>query len=757
LGGARGGFLITLHLMKIKSKIKFKISLLVSPIILALIIFAFSGCSDHLRSKNELLNFKNAEASKVLSEDGDLLGKYFYENRTNISFGQIPEHLKNALIATEDVRFYEHKGNDPRSFFRVLFKTILMNNRSSGGGSTITQQLAKNMFGRKSTGLFHVFTSKISEVIMAHRLEKVFTKDEILTLYLNTVSFGENVYGIESASSRFFNKSAESLKIEESAVLVGMLKANTFYNPRLHPENARTRRNVVLKQMEKYNYLKASSVDSLSKLPLIINYKRSGSAGVADYFLVQARNETEEILKNLNSVSGEKWDLQKDGLIITTTLNLSLQNYAIQSFHDHLSGMQKRLNEQYQSPAGKRILEQIAGKEMERLNLQGRVGEKVFQDIFDWNGTYADSITVSDSLKRSLTILHAGLMAMDPVTGGIKAWVGGIDFKTQPYDQILARRQLASVFKPVLYTAALEEGYEPCQYLDNDSITLSGFEDWSPENFDHTFGGKYSLSGALAQSMNIPTFSLFLEIGFGKVDSMWRKMGFSFPVANTPSLAMGTAEASIKEVAVAYSSLANGGYRIKPWCVQSVRTPEGEMIYSNEMTREKVSIMTEKSSLLMSAMLQKAIREGTGVSMNSVYGVDFPLAGKTGTSQDYSDAWFAAFNPKLVIVSRAGASSRSIHFNSGSYGSGSALALPLVALTLKKVKQDTALMNKIIAPFPDLPPELTNALDCPDFKKKNLFDVIINIFEKDKRTYDGTDRKVERTIKSILRKIFKKR
>lgn len=742
--------------MKGANGLQFKIILAALTLTLVFFAVACSGMSDHLKNKDELLNYKNATASLVLSEDGELLGKFFYENRTNISFDQIPKHLINELIATEDVRFYEHKGNDAKSFFRVLVKTILMNKRSSGGGSTITQQLAKNMFGRKRTGLFPVLRSKISEVIMARRLEKVFSKDEILTLYLNTVSFGENVYGIEAASARFFNKNSGSLKIEESAVLIGMLKANTYYNPRLHPENARIRRNVVLKQMERNKYLEAKDADSLSKLPLKIDYARSGSAGIADYFLIQVRNETEEILQNLGYVTGKKWDTEKDGLIITTSLNFSLQNYAIHSFRDHLSGMQKRLKEQYQSTSGKRILEQIADREMKRLNLEERANEIRIQEIFDWNGAYSDSITVADSLKRSLTILHAGLMAMNPVEGGIKAWVGGIDFKTQPYDQILARRQLASVFKPVLYSAALEEGYEPCQYLDNDSITLSGFDDWSPENFDHSYGGKYSLSGALTHSMNIPTFSLYLEIGFERVDSMWRNMGFSFTLDNTPSLSMGTAEASIKEVAVAYSSIANGGYRIKPWCVSSIKTPQGDVIYSNDTTQEKVRIMTEKSSLLMSAMLQKAIREGTGVSMSNVYGVDFPLAGKTGTSQDYSDAWFAAFNPNLVIVSRAGASSRAIHFNSGSYGSGSALALPLVALTLKKVKQDPPLKDKLIAGFPDLPPELANSLDCPDFKEKNLFDRIIDIFEKDKKTYEGTERKVERTIRSIFRKIFKK-
>ncbi len=736
-------------------RLTFKIITCATLATVVLIVFACSG-SEHLKSKEELLKYKNPVATKVLSEDGELLGKFLFEDRINISYAQIPDHLKNALVATEDIRFFDHRGNDLRSFFRVLVKTILFRDRSSGGGSTITQQLAKNMYGRKEAGFLHVVTNKIREMIMARRLEKVFTKEEILTLYLNTVSFGENVFGIEAASGRFFNKTTETLKAEESTVLIGMLKANTYYNPRLHPENAKLRRNVVLKQMGKYNYLKESESDSLSKLPLGLDYKKSGVSGPADYFLVQVREETNRILDSLNSVTDKKWDPEKDGLTITTTLNLPLQNYANQAFREHLSGMQKKLNEQYRNPVWKRSLEQITVKELERLNVTSKANEIRFQEIFDWEGSYADSITVADSMKKAMTILHAGLLAINPVKGAIKAWVGGIDFKTQPYDQILATRQLASVFKPVLYAEALEEGMEPCQYLDNDSVTLSGFEDWSPENYDHSFGGKYSLSGALAQSMNIPTFSLFLEIGFEKLDTMWKKMGFSFKISNTPSLAMGTAEASIREVAVAYASFANGGFRVKPRCISSIKTPAGEVIYSNDFTDPGTRILTEKSSLLMSAMLRKAIREGTGASMSSVYDVDFPLAGKTGTSQDYSDAWFAAFNPRLVIVSRAGASSRAIHFSNGSNGSGSALALPVVALTLKRLKQNPQLKDKLIAQFPELPPELAGALDCPDFKNKNLFDKIIDFFEKDKRSYENQGARNERKLRNFFRRLFKK-
>jgi len=593
---------------------------------------------------------------------------------------------------------------------------------------------------------------------MARRIEKVYSKNDILTLYLNTVAFGENVFGIEAASARFFNKTTSNLAIEESAVLVGMLKANTYYNPRRNPENAKARRNVVLGQMKKYKFLDTETADSLSLLPMVIDYSRkTRSEGIADYFLVQVRKEAEEVLKGYNSPDGSEWDLERDGLVIATTLNYSLQDYAVRSFSEHLSIMQRRLEAQYKSSSGKRALEQVASRELARLGLEQRASEMRVSEIFDWNGTYSDSLSVADSLKRALTLLHAGLLAMNPQSGGIKAWVGGIDFTTQPYDQVLARRQLASVFKPVLYAAALEDGYEPCRYLDNDSITLSGFDDWSPENFDHSYGGKYSLSGALAQSMNIPTFSLFLEIGFEKVNEMWRKMRFSFELVNTPSLALGTAEANIREVAIAYSSFVNGGYRLGPWCISSIRTHAGEVIYSRETTDEKVRIMTERTSQLMSAMLQKAVREGTGVSMSSVYGVDFPLAGKTGTSQDYSDAWFAAFNPGLVIVSRAGASSGSIHFNSGSNGSGSALALPLVALTLKKVKQNRSLRESLIMPFPELPPDLAGALDCPDFKDDSLFDIIIDIFGKDEKEYDTPERRVQRRVNSILRKILKKR
>ena len=695
-----------------------KITLVAAILPLIFILIVSIGAFGILQSEKELQNYKNASASVVLSEEGELIGKIFTENRTNITYAQLPKNLINALVATEDARYFKHKGIDSRSLVRVFVKTILLNKKNSGGGSTITAQLAKNMFGRKNKGPFAIFINKTKEALLAHRLEKVFTKEEIITLYLNTVPFGENVYGIEAASRRYFNKTTGELKMEESAVLIGILKANNLYNPRLYPENARNRRNIVLGQMRKYGYLKARDADSLRKLPIVLNYVNMESEGPADYFLYQVKNEVERILQEIHTSTGKKWNMEEDGLVITTTLNLSLQKMANQSFHDHLSVMQKRLDNQYNTGSGKRFIRRLAVNELKRTNLSEKADEVKPRLIFRWKGTTQDSISVIDSMMNSIRMLHAGLLALNPVTGEIRAWVGGINFKTHPYDQILARRQTGSTFKPFLYAEAFEEGIRPCNYLDNDSIVVSGDDIWSPRNFDQSHGGKYSLTGALVHSKNIPTFNLFLKIDFGHLDSLWRRLGFSFPLKNNPSVSLGTAEASIGELAVAYAAFSNGGYRVTPRKLVSIKSADGKMIWENKSNTEKVRVLSQKTGALINAILQKAVREGTGSAMASVYGIHIPLAGKTGTSQDYGDAWFVAYNPKLVIVSRVGASLPSVHFRSGSNGSGSALALPLIGLTLKNVQTRSELMNEFSGYFPPLPAELQNELDCPDLQGK---------------------------------------
>jgi penicillin-binding protein 1A len=730
------------------------VALIAAILPLVFVLIVSIGAFGILQSEKELQSYKNANASVVLSGDGELIGKIFTENRTDITYDQLPEHLVNALIATEDARYFKHRGIDSRSLVRVFFKTILFRDKSSGGGSTITEQLAKNMFGRKNKGPFAIFINKTKEAMLARRLEKVFTKEEIITLYLNTVPFGENVYGIDAASRRYFNKSTGKLKIEESAVLIGILKANNLYNPRLYPGNARNRRNIVLGQMQKYGYLKKAAADSLRKLPIVLNYLNLESEGPADYFLYQVKNEVNRILQEVYTSTGKKWNVEEDGLVITTTLNLPLQKLANQAFHDHLSVMQKRLDTQYQTKSGKRFITRLAENELKKANLTGSADEVKPRLIFRWQGTLQDSISMIDSIKSSIRMLHAGLLAMNPVTGAIRAWVGGINFKTNPYDQVLARRQTGSTFKPVLYAEALEEGIKPCNYLDNDSIVVSGPEDWSPQNFDHSVGGKYTLTGALVHSMNIPTFNLFLKVDFSRLDSLWKGLGFSFPLVNHPSVALGTAEASIGELAVAYAAFSNGGYRITPQKLISIKSADGKVIWQNKMDAEKVRVLSAGTTILMNAILQKAVREGTGSPLGALYGINIPLAGKTGTSQDYGDAWYAAYNPKLVIVSRVGASSPSVHFNSGSNGSGGTLALPLVGLTLKEVQAIPALREDFAGYFPPLPAELQGELECPDYRETNVIENFMGIFKKDRIEYDSSMHKQKKN--SFFRRLFGK-
>ncbi|MCK4562161.1 MAG: penicillin-binding protein, partial [Flavobacteriaceae bacterium] len=504
----------------VKKVIKLLFKLLFIAILIFGLFFAgiYYGVFGHLFTESELKDFKNETASLVLSDDGTLIGKYFAENRTNVEFNQIPKNLINALIAVEDARYFEHEGVDSRSLLRVLFKTILLQQKSAGGGSTITQQLAKNMYGRKNYGPLTMPVNKLKEVILAHRIENIYSKEDILTLYLNTVPFGENVLGIESAARRFFNKSTTNLKVEEAAVLIGMLKANTYYNPRLYPEHALKRRNVVLGQMEKYAYLSKKITDSIQNLPLQLDYANIESEGPANYFLVQVKKEVNEILKIVNKELDTAYDIKKSGLIIETTLNIDLQNYALQAFQSHLSKMQSRLDKQYKSGVSKIDLQKLVNKELEKLKLINKSDVKKNREMFSWKGFYTDSISVKDSLKQTLTLLQAGLIAVEPNTGAIKIWVGGIDYRTQPYDQIFAQRQTASAFKPILYATALEEGAMPCQYLDNDAIGLTDFDDWQPQNYDHSLGGKYSIAASLAKSMNIPTVNLFLQVPFESLE-----------------------------------------------------------------------------------------------------------------------------------------------------------------------------------------------------------------------------------------------
>ena len=734
-----------------------KLSLLAILLFGVFLGFIYLGVFGHVFSVKELKNFKNETASLVVSDRGKLIGKFFADNRTNVDFEQLPADLVNALVATEDARYFEHEGVDSRSLLRVLVKSIILQQKSAGGGSTITQQLAKNMYGRKGYGFLSMPVNKTKEIILAYRLESIYSKEDILTLYLNTVPFGENVLGIEAAAHRFFNKGVEKLKIEESAVLIGMLKANTYYNPRLYPEHALSRRNVVLEQMEKYGYLTVSKTNQLQELPLQLDYANLESEGPANYYLVQIKTEATKILEALNRGSDTKYDLKKNGLIIETTLDFDLQQYALGAFKSHLGKMQQRLSRQYAKGSDKAILDNLVKKELKRLQLENVADNKKMREVFGWNGFTSDSISVRDSLAASLTLLHAGLIAIDPNDGFVKAWVGGIDFRTQPYDQIFAQRQTASAFKPILYASALEQGAMPCQYLDNDALVLQDFDNWQPRNYDHSVGGKYSLAASLSRSMNIPTVNLFFQQDFQVLSDTWQALGFSQQLEYKPSVALGTTTASLYEMAVAYSSFANSGKRISPVFIKEIKTADGQSIYKHPKVVLKESVLKESTSGLLTAMLEKAVNEGTGSAMSNVYGVRSSLAGKTGTSQDYGDAWFLAYNNDLVVATRVGASYPSIHFRKGSDGSGSALALPLVAKTLQKVKKNNSLNSLYLSDL-KISENYSSSLACVDhIDDTDIEKFFDDIFRDKNMTFEKASKKAKKQAKKEKRKSWFKR
>jgi penicillin-binding protein 1A len=745
-------------LLKKLFKFFLKLFVLITILIGLFIASIYYGVFGHVFSKGELRQFKNETASLVYSEDTKLIGKFFDENRTNISYDQLPKSVIDALVATEDIRFFKHSGIDAQSLFRVLIKTVILKEKKSGGGSTISQQLAKNMYGRDNHGKLSIPINKVKEMILANRLEDIYSKNEILAMYLNTVPFGENIYGIESASRRYFNKNVEYLKTEEATVLIGMLKANTYYNPRRYPKHATKRRNVVLSQMYKYKYVTKKEKDSLQNLPLEIDYSNLKSEGPANYFMAQVEKEAKKLLKEIKIENEVVYDLKTSGLIIETTLNAQLQDYALQAYKSHLGKMQKRLQNRYKTLWGRKHLKKIITNELKKLKLTKRIDIKQKRELFSWDGFIIDSISVRDSLQYELTLLHAGFLALNPNNGAIKSWIGGIDFRTHPYDQIYAQRQIASTFKPVLYASAIQNGTQPCDYLRNDSLVFTDYDNWTPQNYNKSIGGSYSVAASLAKSMNIPTVNLFLQTPFDSIKNIWNNLGFSQELKNTPASALGTASASIYELAIAYSAFANGGNKIEPQIIKSIRTSDGEVLYKNNFIQPNTKILTKKTSLIMSEMLQKVMNEGTGSSMKRVYGVDLPLAGKTGTSQDYADAWFVTYNPNLVLVTRVGANKPNIHFASGSNGAGSTLAMPLVAKTLQKIQKNAKLRNEYFTNFSDFNEATAALFDCDDFiEDTDLEKLLDDLFNKPETTKEKASKKAKRKnqkIKSFFNRLF---
>lgn len=714
----------------------FQASFILSLLIGAFFIFCLTlfllvrfGVFGTIPGKQELLAIKQPIASEVYAADEVLLGRYFLQNRTEISFEALSPWLVQGLIATEDARFYQHSGVDIQSMGRVFFKSILLSDESSGGGSTLSQQLAKNLFPRRSGSLLATPINKIREVLIARRLERIYSKEEIITQYLNTVPFGETTYGIRTAAKRFFNKTPTDLSIEEAATLVGILKATSYYNPRLHPERAQERRNTVLEQMKKYQVIEASMADSLKKQPLTLSYQRfTPIEGLAPYFRSQLTDPIKEILKSYKEEKGVAYNLYTGGLKIYTTIDSRMQAHAEQAVSKHMNTLQATFFKHWRDrkPWGRdvSVIERatLRSDRYKSLKRKGLSEEEIIKNfatpvpmrIFSWAGEIDTVMKPIDSVMYYAQFLNSGFLAMDPENGEIKAWVGGINFRHFKYDHVLARRQVGSTFKPIVYATALEQGYSPCEYLENEQVVYEEYENWSPGNADEKYGGYYSLAGGLTHSVNTISVALLMKAGLDPVVDQAYKMGIESDIPVQPSIALGTADLALYEMLPVYASIANGGYKTAPTYLERIEGPKGELIYQAERANIRSDrVLTTETATLMQRMLQQVVDSGTARALRYRYGIRGTVGGKTGTTQSHADGWFIGFTPTLVAGAWVGAEDPRVRFRSLSLGQGAKTALPIWGEFMRAVRKDPELkayQDRSRASFSSY---VEDPLDCP--------------------------------------------
>ncbi|HET6243960.1 MAG: transglycosylase domain-containing protein [Bacteroidetes bacterium] len=743
---------------------------------LTLFIFSIkNGSFGELPDHNQLKQIENHVASEVYSADSVLLGKYYLVNRTNTSWQQISPNIVNALIATEDIRFFDHQGIDKRSLFRVLVKSLILQNESSGGGSTISQQLAKNLYPRERHNYLSLTINKIKEVFIAVSLEEIYSKEEILTLYLNTVSFGENVFGIEVACERYFSTTPKNINLNEAAVLIGMLKATSSYNPRTNAEKALHRRNIVLNQMLKYNFLEKEIVDSLKQQTLNLRYKNiTHNDGLAPYFRESLRLEIQKWLKENPKQDGSVYNLYTDGLKIFTTINSKMQKHGEKAVNTHLKELQKAffstLNVKKQSAQNesevKAKFRSSRYKELKSKNLSEEKINAIFEKpipmkVFSWNGELDTQMSPMDSIRYYRNFFNAGFFAMEPQTGKVLAWVGGIDYNYFKYDHIRSKRQVGSIFKPIVYAAAIEHGIDPCHYISNEREIYKEFANWSPENSNSEYEGYYTLQGALTKSLNTISTKIIMQTGTKPVINMAQRMGITSELPAVPSLALGTADISLEEIVSAYTSFANGGERTQAVYIERIETSSGEIIkdFSSDFPLKNKAMEAETADII-THFLKCVVDSGTAISLRYKYGFKNEMAGKTGTTQNQVDGWYVGYTPDIVAGVWVGHDDPSVHFKNSQLGQGSKMALPIWANFMNNVYGDKDFKHKKKLTFPPLPEETALKLNCPPFVKKNpynnnIWDLIIGK-KRDKRikpTIKNAHPKKKRFMENI-KKVF---
>ena len=739
---------------------------LMLSVALFLFIFVFSlvvlvklGVFGELPDYIQLKQIRNNVATNIYSVDNKLIGRYYYQNRTNVSFDDLPKHLVNALIATEDARFYEHNGLDYRSTLRVIVKSIILMDRSSGGGSTLTQQLAKNLFPRKEFKLLTIPIAKIKEILTAIRIEKLYTKNDIIELYLNTVPFGENTYGIETAALTFFNKEPSELSIEESAVLIGLLKANTGYNPRLYQKAALKRRNIVLSQMCRYGYLKNEDFEVLKKKPIQLDYhKLTHTEGIAPYFREHVRQLATKLLKDIKRPDGSSPNLYTDGLKIYTTLNAQMQIYLEKAVQEHLSQLQQLFDKQWQGKEPWKLDPKLATLQIEQSKAyQDLVGKGLTKneaiaamrtpresEIFTWNGIQDTLISPLDSLLHHFKTLQTGALVMNAKSGDVLAWVGGVNFKYFQYDHVMAKRQTGSTIKPIVYASALEKGIEPCDFFENDSVVYTDYDSWTPQNSSEPYGGFYSVKGALANSINTISVKLLLQAGIDSTIELANRMGISSTLPNVPSMALGTGEVSLYDMVKSYAVFVNQGRTIEPRLIRRIEDADGNLLYADPAHELTDSVILEATAQQILAMLQGVVDRGTANSLRSVWKFEGDIAGKTGTTQNNTDAWFMGITPRLVAGVWVGGDNPVVRFQTTSYGQGAYAALPVYANFMQDLYNNPKYSYLQNEQF-QISDSIYSLLDCNDFEEDHE-PRILDLFKKE-----------DENIGDFIKRIFKRK
>jgi penicillin-binding protein 1A len=722
--------------------------------VILLFLFASWGFFGALPTFEELENPENNLATEIISYDGSTLGKYFKENRTPVKYKDLPKNLVKALIATEDERFYEHSGIDFKSTARAIVKL-----GKTGGGSTITQQLAKLLFtGEGSKNIVERILQKFKEYVIAVKLERQYTKQEILTMYLNKYDFLNLAVGIRSASRIYFGKEPIDLTISESAMLVGMLKNASYYNPLRREELVRDRRNVVLAQMQRNSFISEKLKDSLQLKGLELNVNREGhSDGYATYFREYLRDFMKTWIKNNPKPDGTDYNLHRDGLKIYVTIDSRMQKYAEEAVAEHMANLQRIFNKEQKRnktapfyDLDKTQIDNTMEQAMKRSNrwirlknqgvsdkkIKESFDEKAEMQVFSWKGDVDTIMSPNDSIRYYKQILRSGLLSIEPESGHVKAWVGGINYKHFQYDAVKQqKRQVGSTFKPFVYATAINQlNLSPCIKYPNTLYTIPkekyGMpEDWTPKNATDDYGGELTLKEALAGSVNVITARLIDMVNPENVVRLAHSAGITTKIPEVPAIALGSVDLSLYEMVGAYATFANKGLQVEPMMILKIEDKNGTIL--QQFTPNSKEVLSEESAYVIINLLEGVTQSGSGIRLRGKWGsypdnvstgypYEFtnPIAGKTGTTQNQSDGWFMGIVPNLATGVWVGGEDRATHFAGITFGQGATMALPIWGLYYKKLYADPTL-NVSMEGF-EKPEELSIEIDCAKQGEKDL-------------------------------------